>query len=219
MRLPGDGRVIMQLVPNQVAQVFVRPQILDFVLHHSRFAGPAHAVDEDDVLEALVKLRVLDEAHEGRRACPRTEQVQPLARLQVVQQQGARGLAADQDLIPLLDMLQAGRQRPIRYLDAEELEVLFMVRARNAISAQQRPLVDLEADHDELPVLEPKRCITCGREGELSICPVVYLEYQLRTDSRQDLLPAKNLSLIRMLPVQEPERGFFGLWGHNQRAY
>ncbi len=186
MRLPRNSRVVVQLVANQVAEVFVRAQILDFVFHDGRFTRPAHAMDEYHVFEPLIDLGVLDEAHERRGASPGAEQVQPLARLEVMQQQRAGGLAADQDLIALLDVLQARGQRAVGYLDAEELEVLLVVCTGNAIGAQQRPFVDLEADHDKLAILEAKRRITRGGEGELSICPVVYFEYPLRTDGSQD---------------------------------
>ena len=58
------------------------------------------AVGEDHHLEALVRLRIADDAHEGRQARAGAEQVQPLARQQVVEDQRAGRLAADEDRIP-----------------------------------------------------------------------------------------------------------------------
>src|SRR6185312_12620783 len=109
--------------------------------------------------------------------------------------------------------------RAVRDLDAEELEMLFVVSAGDAVSAQQGPVFDLQPDHDELPVLEAQGRVTRGGEGELCIRPVVYVQYPLRTVSRQDQSPAENMNLSRMLPAPRKERRFFGLWAHNCRAY
>ena len=51
------------------------------------------------------------------------KQDQALAGPQIGQQQRAGRLAADQDLVAGLDMLQPGGERPVRHLDAEELEL------------------------------------------------------------------------------------------------
>lgn len=71
--------------------------------------------------------------HERRQARARAEQEQVLARFQVVHDQRAHGLAADQDGVAFFQMLQARRERAVLHLDAEELEVLFIVGAGDAV--------------------------------------------------------------------------------------
>src|SRR5690348_9943277 len=161
-------------------------QALDAMLEHGRFARPAHAVHEDHLLEALVNLRILDEGHEGRGPGTGRQHVQPLARLQVVQHQRTGGLAADQDFIALADVLQAGGEGAVRHLDAQELQVLFVIGAGYAVGAQERAAVDVQADHDELAVLEAQARVPRGRESELRIGPVLYRENALAAYRRQD---------------------------------
>jgi hypothetical protein len=64
--------------------------------------------------------------------------------------------------------------------------MLLMVRAGYAVGAQQRLAIDVQANHDELTVLEPKPRIAGCREGKLRISPVMYLEHPLSTYRRQD---------------------------------
>src|SRR3546814_9782110 len=90
-----------------------------------------------------------------------------LARLEIVQHQGAGGLLADDDLVAFLQMLQLGSQRAVRYLDAEEFEMLFPVRTGDRVSAHKRAAVGLlQADHHELTVLEAQARITGALEAE-----------------------------------------------------
>jgi hypothetical protein len=53
-------------------------------------------------------------------------------------------------------MLQARGERTVLNLDAQEFEVLFVVRAREAVGANQRLAVDFEAHHRELAIFEAK---------------------------------------------------------------
>jgi hypothetical protein len=77
-------------------------------------------------------------------------------------------------------------ERPIRHLDAQELEVLLVISAGNAVRAQQRPAIDVQTHHDELAVLETQARVASGRERELGVCPMVYFEYLLGANRRQD---------------------------------
>ncbi len=69
-----------------------------------------------------------------------------------------------------------------------------------------------------LTVLETQRRIPRGRESELRIRPVMYLQYALRTYRRQDLSPAADPNEPECYKVRAPERCFFRLWSHNRRA-
>ena len=73
---------------------------------------------------------------------------------QVVEDQRAGRLAADEDRIAGANVLQAGGERAVGHLDAVELEVLVVVGAREAEGAQQRAALDLEPDHHEVAVAE-----------------------------------------------------------------
>ncbi|EXI71061.1 MAG: hypothetical protein AW07_03807 [Candidatus Accumulibacter sp. SK-11] len=134
---------------------------------------PAHAVDQHDLLEALVGLGILDQADERRQPGAGGQQVEVLARTQVTQHQRAGRLAADDDLVADLQVLQPGSQRPVGYLDAEELEELVVVRAGDAVGARQRTSLLRQPEHDELAVDEAQGGIARGAEAEQSISPVV----------------------------------------------
>ena len=57
-----------------------------------------------------------------------------------------------------------------------------MIRAGDAVRTQHRSAIDLYANHDELPVLEPEAGIACRGEGELRVGPVANFEHALGTD-------------------------------------
>src|SRR5205085_6283080 len=75
------------------------------------------------------------------------------------------------------DVLQARGERPVGHLDAQELEVLLVVRADDAVGAQQRLVVDLEADHREVTVGKAQRGVARGGEGEQLVGPVVHAQH------------------------------------------
>ena len=70
------------------------------------------------------------------------------------------GLAADEDALAGLDVLEARGERAVRDLDAVKLEVLVVVGAGQAEGAEQRAAVDLQTHHHEVPVpeAEGRRC-------------------------------------------------------------
>ena len=100
-----------------------------------------------------------------------------LARVQVVEHQCASGLLADNDLVTFLEVLQLRGQRTVRHLDAEELQVLFPVRAGDRVGAHQRAAAFLlQADHHELAILEAQARITGTLEAEQRVIPVMNTE-------------------------------------------
>jgi hypothetical protein len=109
----------------------------------------------------------------GARPVPVPKQVQALAGQRVVDQQRAGGLAAHDDGVAHLDVLQLRGERAFFHLDAQELEVLLVVRAHDAVGAQQGLVVDLQADHREMTVREAQRRVARGGEGEQAVGPVV----------------------------------------------
>jgi hypothetical protein len=168
----GDGGVVDQLVADFIAQVFVFLQILLDVVVVGQFVGPAYAMDEDDLLEALVGFRVVDQAHEGRQAGAGGEHEEALAGLQVAQDQRAGRLLADQQLVAGLEVLQQRGQRAVRHLDAEEFQVLLVIGAGDAVGTHAAAL-DFQADGDELAVDEAQGLVARGAEAEQGVVPVM----------------------------------------------
>src|SRR6266404_3347911 len=62
--LPGDGRKVNQLVSDQLAEIFMVRQFPLDEIPIRELASISHAVDQNDFLEALVRRRILDQAHE-----------------------------------------------------------------------------------------------------------------------------------------------------------
>ncbi len=182
-RLARDGRVIDQLFAHHVAEEFVVRQFAFDEVGVGQFADPAHAVHQDDLVEAFVDVRVLDDAHEGRQAGAGAEQEQVLAGLEVVDHQRAHRLAADQNGVALFQVLQARGERAVLHLDAEEFEVFFVVGAGDAVGPQQRLAFDFEADHHEVAVVEPQGRVTRRGEGKQGVVPVVHAQYALSIES------------------------------------
>src|SRR5579863_6637004 len=137
VRLARHGRVVAQLLAHLRTEDLVLAEPADPVAHDGSLLRPAHAMHENDALEARVGLRIRYHAHERRGAGAGAEQVQPFAGLQILQQQGAGGLAADEHLIARAYLLQARGQGTVGHLDAEELQVLLVVGAGDAVGAQQ----------------------------------------------------------------------------------
>ena len=172
-RLAGHGRVIQQLLRQQRPEQFVVAQLGDQLLAIGEFGDLAAAMHEHDGLEPLIDVGVLDQARERRQARAGREQQQALARQQIVGDQRAGRLAADQDGVAFADLLQLRGQRAVGDLDGEELEFFLVIGARHAVGAQQRAALDLEADHRELAVLEAEAGIAGGGEAEKRIGPML----------------------------------------------
>src|SRR3984957_4161356 len=63
--LARHAREVNQLFAHQIAEIFVVRQLPLDVVAIGQFAAVAYAVNQNDFLEALINLRILDEAHEG----------------------------------------------------------------------------------------------------------------------------------------------------------
>src|SRR5581483_2019621 len=136
------------------------------------FGDLAASVDQDDLFELLVNVRVLDQARERGKPSARRQQQQPLARNKIVSDQRAGRLAANEDGVAFLDPLQPRGQRAVGDLDRKELELIFVIGARHRIGPHQRTAIDFQTDHRKLPVLKTKARIAGGAEAEERIGPV-----------------------------------------------
>src|SRR3990167_1173765 len=201
-RLAGHRRVVDQIVLQRIAEEFILRQVLgdEFAVGH--FVHITHAVNQNHLLEALIGFRVLNHTHKRCQASARAEQVQVLARLEVIQYQGPGGFLADDDLIAFLEVLQLRGQRAIRHLDAEELQMLFPVRAGNRIGAHQRTAgFLLQADHHQLTILETQTRITGALEAEQRVVPMVNAKNALGVKIAHVRSSAKVMSPARLCAI------------------
>ncbi|MPM65902.1 hypothetical protein SDC9_112806 [bioreactor metagenome] len=134
----------------------------------------AHAVHHHHFFEVLVRFWIARHGQPGGQAGAGADEVQVLAGQQIVDQQRAGGLLADDDGVAHLDVLQLGGQRAVRHLDRQELEVFLIVGAGDRVGAQQVLAVHLQAYHGEMAVREPQGGVACGGEGEKTVGPVVH---------------------------------------------
>ena len=112
----------------------------------------------------------------GARPVPVASRYRRLPGRRFSDEQGPGGLAADEDALTRLDVLQARCERSVRDLDAVKLEVLVVVGARQAEGAEQRAAVDLQPQHHEVPVLEAEGGVARRGEAEERVVPVVDVE-------------------------------------------
>ena len=176
-RLARHRRIVDELFAHAVAQKFVAGQLLRDALAIGELGDLAHAVNEHDALEAVIDLRILDQAQEGREAGAGAEQIEMLAGQEIVEQQRAGRLAADDDGIAFLEVLELRGEGPVRHLDREELQRVLVVGADKAIGAQKRAPLDRQADHGELPVLEAEAGVARGGEAEQRVGPVMNAQH------------------------------------------
>src|ERR1700688_2951735 len=95
--------------------------------------------------------------------------------------------------------------------------MLVVIGAGDAVRAQQRPAVDLQAHHDELAVLESKSLVTRGGEGKLTVGPVLNVEHALTTNRSQDPATCQLIDWGRpCYRLRTPDEARFGLWLHNR---
>ncbi len=178
-RLPGHGRIIDQLLAHKRADEFVFRQLVADAVTVGKLRYLPAAVHQHDLFIALVGFGVADDREERCEPRPRAPEVQHATGREVVEHQRARRLAADENAITRLDMLQARGERAVRHLDRQEFELLVVVGAGKAVGPEQRLSVELEADHHELPVGETERGAARRREAEHAGRPVVHVEHGL----------------------------------------
>ena len=172
-RVARHSRIVDQLVAHEVADQIVLRQFFGDHLAIGEFGDAAAAVQQHDFLEALVSLRILDHAEERREPGAGADQIEVAAVPKIVDHQRAGGLAADDDLVALLEMLKPRGQRPVRHLDRKEFEPVLVIGAGDAVGAQQRLLADLQSDHGEFAVAETEGWMARGGEAEQIVGPVM----------------------------------------------
>jgi hypothetical protein len=101
--LAGDGRVVLELVADDLVQELVVVDLVDEVETVFQLGDVAAGMGEDDLVELFVGLGVADEAGEGRDAGAGREHVEPLAGRQRVEHQRAGRLLAHQHRVARLD--------------------------------------------------------------------------------------------------------------------
>ena len=101
---------------------------------------------------------------------------------QIVEHERPRGLAAHQQAVAFLQMLQPRGQGTVLNLDAEEFKMFLIVGAGDAVGAHQGATADLQANHDELAVLEAQPRVARGGEAEQRLVPVPYAQDRFSAD-------------------------------------
>lgn len=89
--------------------------------------------------------------------------------------------------------------------------MFLVIRARDAIGAQQRSVIDVKSYHHELPILEPQARVPRGSERELCVGPVMYFEDALRSYSSQDKVTCC-ISMVQNATELAGTFGFSGTW-------
>ena len=120
-RLARHGRVVLQLRADHFAQNFVLWQLFGQVVVIGQLFDFAHAVDQHYFLKFLVGFWVADDAQKRCQTRAGGQQIQALGGQQIVDQQRAGGLFADDDGVAHLDVLQARGQRAVGHFDAQKL--------------------------------------------------------------------------------------------------
>ena len=92
-------------------------------------------MQQHDLLEAVIGLGVLDHAEERRQPRAGADEIEVAAVLEIVDHERAGRLAADDDLVALLQVLQPRGQRAVRHLDREELEPVLVIGAGDTVGA------------------------------------------------------------------------------------
>ena len=188
-RLARHGRVIEQLVARQLAEELIPQQRLHNQLAIGQLGNLTAAMHQHDILVALIHIRVLDDADKRRQPGAGAQQIQRLARPQIVLNQRARRLAAHQNVIARRQLLQMRGQRPIRHLDREKLKLILMIGAAHGIGAQQRSAIHLQANHGELPAEKPETRIPRRGKTEKCVSPVPDSLHRLGINRRQYAAP------------------------------
>ena len=70
-------------------------------------------------------------------------------------------------------MLQTRSQRAVLHLDAQKLQMLFVISADDAVSAQQRFFVHAQPDHREMAVRKTQSLVAGGGETKQAVGPMV----------------------------------------------
>ncbi len=160
-----DYRQIQQLRAETLQVVALR-QFGDQLLI-GQFARLAHAVDENDALEALPGLEVLQDRQ--KRGDPGAGGQQPEVSTigKAIQRQEAEGLLVHQQLVAHLEPAQLTGEFAVRHHDGEEIEKLVVRRRYHGVGTPDNTAAGLaHAEAGELPGGETKAGVAAGAQGE-----------------------------------------------------
>ncbi|KFB70241.1 MAG: hypothetical protein AW09_004670 [Candidatus Accumulibacter phosphatis] len=175
---------------HQISEKLVTRQFLADELAVSQVLDPANTVDQHHLFETFVGLGVLDQADEWREARAGGQQIEILAGAQIAQHQRSGRLATDHHLVTDRQVLQFRGERAVGDLDAEELQVVVVVGAGDAVRTRQRTPLLRQANHQELSVDEAQRGVARGAKTEQRFVPVMYRKDALRGIIAHGLDPA-----------------------------
>ena len=175
--LARDGGVVAELFCHHVTEKFMGWQMLGQVFAVGQFFHLAHAMHQNYALKFFISSRVAHNAHERGEPSAGRQQVQAFSGQQIVNQQRAGRFAAHNDGVTDLDVLELGCERSVWHLDAQKFEVFFVVGAGDAVGAQQRLGISLQANHGEVAIAEAQGRVARGGEAEQFVCPVVHAKH------------------------------------------
>src|SRR5439155_379507 len=104
---------------DEVASQLIVWQFLRDHLAIGELGDAAAAMQQHDFFETLVGFGILDHAQKRREPGASADQIEVAAGFEIVDDQRAGRLAADDDLVALLEMLEPRGQRSVRHLDRE----------------------------------------------------------------------------------------------------
>src|SRR5882672_10994025 len=167
------------------------------VLGVAELFADADAVRQNDVLESFVRFGIADDAEERGEARAGAEQVQALAGPQRVQDERAGWFIADEDFVARLEVLQSRGEGAVGDLDAVKLEVLLVVRAGQAVGAQQRPAFHFQADHHAVAVFEAQAAVAGGGEAAERVGPVADTQHGFAVDLAHPASLARTIRSVK----------------------
>src|SRR6202049_594089 len=94
-------------------------------------------VHDDNALESGVCFRCTHDAGEWSEASARAQQEQVTTRQQIIRQQGTGRLGSQQKRVVDIQVLQTRRERAVRDLDTEKLEMIVKRCTGHAVRAHQ----------------------------------------------------------------------------------
>ena len=172
--LARDRGVVQHLGAHHLAQKLMRGQFVAEVVVVGQFGHLAHAMHQNHFFKTLVSSWIAHDAEVGRNAGAGTKQIQVFSGQQVVDQQGAGGFFAHHNRVTHLDVLQFGGQGAVLHLDAQKLQMVFVIGADDAVGPQQRlAALAAQADHGEVAIGKAQGLVAGGGKAEKSVGPVV----------------------------------------------
>jgi hypothetical protein len=164
--------VIQQLFCRQFPGELSVPHLIHHIGAATEFRDLPATVHNDNALESGVCFRCTDDTGEWGEASARGQQEQVTTRQQIIRQQGAGRLSTDEKRVLDMQVLQTRRERAVRDLDTEKLEMVIKRRTGHAVRAHQWSAVEFEPEHGELSGFEAERWVAGDNEGKQPVRPV-----------------------------------------------